>query len=158
MTTPDDQRPLWIAFPDISWGSIGWRMGFGEAYAHGWIPWFKALSDEERHAYIAQWPEPEAWTGFYAMLSTGATPPHIIEKNRKIAAAGGIPTSDEVVVTDYHRILWLLRHHLKRVEVLRVRPNEAWAELWKSPSGEAWRMSALEPHGMKLARVQGDEA
>jgi hypothetical protein len=157
MTTPGDQRPLWVAFPDIPWGSLGWRMGFGEAHANAWMPWFKELSDEERRAYIAHWPEPEGWAGFYAMATSGATPPHIIEKNRKVEAAGGVPTPDEVRVTDYYRILWLLRHHLKRVKVLNARSNEAYAELRESPDGTKWRMSALEPHGMELVKVQDDE-
>ena len=157
MKISDDQRPLWVAFPDIPWGSLGWRMGFGEAYANAWVPWFKALSDDERRKYIAQWPEPEPWKGFYQFHMTGAVPPHIIEKNRRIEAAAGEPAPDEVKVTDYHRILWLLRYHLKRVKVLNVRPGEVFAELWEAPQGEKWRMSALEPQGMQLTRELGDE-
>jgi hypothetical protein len=148
---------LWIAFPDIPWGSLGWRMGFGEAHANDWMPWFKSLSDEERLAYVGQWPEPEGWVGFYSMLTTGATPPHIVEKNQKIEAAGGVLSPDEVRVTDYYRILWLLRHHLKRAGNLKLRHGESWAELWISPEGVKWRMSALEPHGMELAKVSDDE-
>jgi hypothetical protein len=158
MDVPRDQRPLWVAFPRIPWGSIGWRMGFGETHANAWIPWFKALPDAEREAYISQWPEPEDWRGFYAMLTTGATPPHIVEKNRKIDAAAGVPSPEEVKVTDYYRILWLLRHYLKRVESLTTRPNEVAAELWESPEGERWRMSALKPQGMELSRVAENEA
>ena len=157
MKTMDDQRPLWLAFPDIPWGSLGWRMGSGEAYANAWIPWFKALSDEARREYIVQWPEPDSWNGFYQFHTTGALPPHIVEKNRRIEAAGGVPPPDEVTVTDYYRILWLLRYHLKRVKVLRVRPGEVFAELWEAPAGEKWRISALEPHGMQLTRGSDDE-
>ena len=157
MQTSEDQRPLWVAFPDIPWGSLGWRMGFGEAYADRWIPWFKALSEGARRDYIAKWPEPDEWKGFYQLHTTGALPPHIVEKNRKIADAGGVPPPEEVEVTDYHRILWLLRHYLKRATSLRVRPGESFAELWEGPHGEKWRMAALEPHGMRLTRASGDE-
>lgn len=157
MKPSDDRRPLWIAFPDIPWGSLGWRMGFGEAYANAWIPWFKALSHEARSEYIGEWPEPDGWKGFYDLHIAGAWPPHIIEKNRRIEAAGGVPPPDELHVTDYHRILWLLRNHLKRVGVLRVHEGESFAELWEAPNGEQWRMSALEPHGMQLTRVARDE-
>ncbi len=157
MKTSEDQKPLWVAFPDIPWGSLGWRMGFGEAYADRWIPWFSALSEDARRDYIAQWPEPDQWRGFYQFHATGAQPEHIVEKNRRIDAAGGLPSPEEVTVTDYYRILWLLRHHLKRGKWLKVRPGESFAEQWAGPQGEKWRMSALEPHGMQLTRDSGDE-
>lgn len=40
--------PLWIKYPEISESSIGWRMGYGEAYAEEFYDWFYALSKEEK--------------------------------------------------------------------------------------------------------------
>lgn len=40
--------PLWIKYPEISESSIGWRMGYGEAYAEEFYDWFYALSKEKR--------------------------------------------------------------------------------------------------------------
>ncbi|SFQ34428.1 hypothetical protein SAMN03159339_6871 [Variovorax sp. 770b2] len=53
--------PVWITFPKIPWGSIGWRMGPGEDYWHSWAKWFKAASLQDRERYKTQWPEPEGW-------------------------------------------------------------------------------------------------
>lgn len=55
----ETQKPVWVAFPKIPWGSIGWRMGPGEDYWHAWIAWFKAQSAEVRSSYKETWPEPE---------------------------------------------------------------------------------------------------
>ena len=51
----------------ISQKSILWRMGGGEYYQSQWHDWFKLLGESEQQAYIAQYPEPEDWFGFYRL-------------------------------------------------------------------------------------------
>jgi hypothetical protein len=67
-------EPVWVAFPHIPWGSIGWRMGAGEHYWYTWMPWYRGLSLEERGQYKVVWPEPEGWTDFYRFVETGRKP------------------------------------------------------------------------------------
>ena len=61
----DYTRAPWVALPDIPAKSIGWRMGGGETYLDGFGPWFRALSPEDRTAFMQENPEPEDWKGFY---------------------------------------------------------------------------------------------
>lgn len=67
--------PLWVEHPDIPWGSVGWRMGWGEAYWDQWRVFFLALKDEERQRYRETWPEPESWQGLYAFIESGEPHP-----------------------------------------------------------------------------------
>ena len=39
--------PPWIAFPERERYSVGWRMGYGEAYIDKWGEWFDSLTKEE---------------------------------------------------------------------------------------------------------------
>lgn len=63
--------PPWAAIPAIPLGSIGWRMGGGEDYWHGFFDWLHGLSVKEQAAFRAKYPEPETvteglpWTGIY---------------------------------------------------------------------------------------------
>ncbi len=61
-------EPPWAAFPDIPYGSIGWRMGHGEDYMSAFFGWVNMLSEKERTAYIATNAEPADWSGFYEMI------------------------------------------------------------------------------------------
>jgi hypothetical protein len=106
-------NPVWIQFPQIPWGSIGWRMGFGEVYWYDWHDWFKTLSASDLQSYKAQWPEPEAWTGFYVWTEHGVTPPHILEQREKTKAAAKVPSPDESRITDVYRCRWLVQSYLK---------------------------------------------
>ena len=53
--------PLWIKYPEISESSIGWRMGYGEAYAEEFYNWFYALSKEEKKEFEEKFPKPLLW-------------------------------------------------------------------------------------------------
>ena len=108
-------QPLWIAFPRIRWGSIGWRMGAGEDYWHAWTAWFRSLHQAERDAYKAQWREPDGWNDFYSFIETGELPRWYLERQQKIADAAIPPASEEDVIEGYDRVLWLIRHYLTRV-------------------------------------------
>ena len=57
--------PLWIAYPEIERGSIGWRMGYGESYICEWGPWYNSLSDDEQISYKELFPEPITWKGYW---------------------------------------------------------------------------------------------
>lgn len=60
--------PPWIMFPHIPRGSIGWRMGPGEDYWHGFRKWYRNLSPEKQAAYAAGFPEEGKWVGYYQTL------------------------------------------------------------------------------------------
>lgn len=53
--------PLWIKYPEISESSIGWRMGYGEAYAEEFYNWFYALSKEKKKEFEEKFPKPLLW-------------------------------------------------------------------------------------------------
>lgn len=57
--------PLWIAYPMIPSGSLGWRMGWGETYAYKFADWFADLSDDEKQEYIKLFPEPQRWNLYW---------------------------------------------------------------------------------------------
>lgn len=57
--------PPWEKYPDIDFGSIGWRMGHGEAYMHEWAAYFHGLSPAGRRRYRQMFPAPDSWSGFY---------------------------------------------------------------------------------------------
>lgn len=40
--------PLWLMYPEIPNGSIGWRMGYGEGYAIDFYLWFNKLEEDEK--------------------------------------------------------------------------------------------------------------
>lgn len=54
--------PLWLQYPYIPDGSIGWRMGSGEYYAMQFYDWFESLTEEEQKEYDEKFPEPICWT------------------------------------------------------------------------------------------------
>jgi hypothetical protein len=58
-------RPPWKEHPDIQPGSIGWRMGPGEAYIGEFTQWFARKHDEAKLRYAKENPEPSEWEGFY---------------------------------------------------------------------------------------------
>ena len=58
--------PPWIAYPHIERYSIGWRMGYGEAYIiDKWGKWYDALSEKEQKEYRDLFPEPITWIGYW---------------------------------------------------------------------------------------------
>lgn len=44
--------PEWLMYPNIPYGSIGWRMGYGERYAMDFYRWFNKLEDDEKITFI----------------------------------------------------------------------------------------------------------
>ncbi|WP_160687607.1 NADAR family protein [Clostridium sp. C2-6-12] len=53
--------PLWLMYPHIQNGSIGWRMGYGEGYAIDFYLWFNNLKEDEKKKYKEMFPEPKRW-------------------------------------------------------------------------------------------------
>lgn len=63
--------PLWLKYPEILPGSIGWRMGDGEDYWFEWHDWFRAQDRDFRAAYVARYPEPTGWERLYECTTRG---------------------------------------------------------------------------------------
>lgn len=57
--------PLWLMYPEIPNGSIGWRMGYGEGYAIDFYLWFNKLEEDEKKKYKEMFPEPKRWEREY---------------------------------------------------------------------------------------------
>ena len=57
--------PPWLEYPSYRKCSIGWRMGDGEDYYHKFWKNFKKLTPTEQKWYQQDFPEPDAWKGFY---------------------------------------------------------------------------------------------
>lgn len=53
--------PLWLMYPHIQNGSIGWRMGYGEGYAIDFYSWFNNLKEDEKKKYEEMFPKPKRW-------------------------------------------------------------------------------------------------
>ena len=104
-------KPVWVEFPHIPWGSLGWRMGAGEDYWQSWAKWFKELSAEERATYQTQWPESGRWTGFYAFIERKEMPPWALEQQRRTLAAAKPPEPDEERIEERYRFLWMRNHY-----------------------------------------------
>jgi len=150
----EERRPIWAAFPTIPWGSIGWRMGSGEDYWHAWMPWFKALAVDDRTEYKEMWPEPEGWQGFYTFVETGTLPPDLLERQKRVAGSAQPPNSEEVIISDYYRVIWLVRQYMKRRGRDQLRDDEAFAGFYESPDGSQWRLSAMLKGGISLHRLR----
>lgn len=54
--------PLWLMYPHIPNGSIGWRMGYGESYAEAYYRWFYSLSEDEKAEFNKKFPAPVCWS------------------------------------------------------------------------------------------------
>lgn len=53
--------PLWLMYPNIPSGSIGWRMGYGESYSMKFSSWFNKLEEDEKEKYREMFPKPKRW-------------------------------------------------------------------------------------------------
>lgn len=87
------------------------------------------------------------------MIETGAIPPWLDERRKRLADAAIPPAAEEVVISDYYRIIWLVRQHMKRGGSDQLKPEEAFAEFYDSPDGSRWRLSAPLKGGMSMHRV-----
>lgn len=56
--------PPWDKHPELGRG----HLGYGEKYMNSSWQWFSRLSDEERSAYEARFPEAGDWRGFYERI------------------------------------------------------------------------------------------
>ena len=57
--------PPWYAYPDLSMGSIGWRMGSGESYSMIFSDYYDSLSEEGQQRYDRKYPEPPFYNEEY---------------------------------------------------------------------------------------------
>ncbi|MEP6344083.1 MAG: hypothetical protein ABJ275_12290 [Maricaulaceae bacterium] len=61
-------EPPWVAFPDCSQGSMGFRMGAGEDYIMQFKKWYKAADNATIFRYKNKNPEPDDYQWFYQEL------------------------------------------------------------------------------------------
>ena len=54
--------PLWLKYPEIPEGSIGWRMGYGESYAMDFHKWYHSLNADQKKEYDNKFPKPVCWS------------------------------------------------------------------------------------------------
>ena len=64
-TLENPMPPLWMMYPHIGLGSLGWRMGNGEVYAEKHYIWYRSLSESEQKKYQEMFPPPKPWRGYY---------------------------------------------------------------------------------------------
>lgn len=57
--------PIWMMYPDIQNGSIGWRMGAGEYYRYSFNDWFNSLTRNDREEYMEMFPAPKDFRSYY---------------------------------------------------------------------------------------------
>jgi ADP-ribosylglycohydrolase len=60
--------PPWIKFPNLPFGSIGWRMGAGEYYYDRYAEWYQSQNTPMRKSTRKKYLEPRDWSGCYARL------------------------------------------------------------------------------------------
>jgi hypothetical protein len=156
--------PLWGKHPDLPWGCLGWRMGWGEVYWEDWRSFFLALGEEDRRRYREVWPEPEPWQGLYAFIETGEPPPWVVEHKRKLAGPYPLPSTDESRISEHYRVVWLIRQHLIELSnqevharvsesVLKQARGEDHLAFYAEPNGSWWRFSTLKAGGWLLQRL-----
>jgi len=51
-TLDNPMPPLWLIFPELPQGSMGWRMGYGESYGIEFWKWFEGLSIDEKQKFV----------------------------------------------------------------------------------------------------------
>lgn len=57
--------PPWLAYPEIDFYSIGWRMGYGETHLMKLSEYLNQLSESERKIYQMTFPAFGEWKQFY---------------------------------------------------------------------------------------------
>ena len=83
-------EPPWIKYPQIAWGSSGWRMGAGEDYWCDWCKWFSDLTTEQKSDVRKNWPEPDGWQGFFDFIEHQKIPDWMKERLNKARAERGL--------------------------------------------------------------------
>lgn len=71
-------KPMWIKYPEIPLGSIGWRMGYGQSYWEEFAYWFRNDATatqrkrvEEKYPSKGDWLNPD---NIWMVLRQGITP------------------------------------------------------------------------------------
>lgn len=64
-TLENPMPPIWMMYPHIGMGSLGWRMGSGEVYAEKHYIWYNSLTESEQKIYQEMFPPPKPWRGYY---------------------------------------------------------------------------------------------
>ena len=57
--------PTWYAYPEMTMGSIGWRMGAREEYVGIFWDYYDSLSEEDQREYDKKYPEPPFYDDDY---------------------------------------------------------------------------------------------
>ncbi len=55
----------WIEYPELPFGSLGWRMGGGEGYLDMFLEWFYQQDKNSLDSFFAQYPPPDEWSKFF---------------------------------------------------------------------------------------------
>ena len=139
-------------------------MGFGEAHWNEWHRWYDELPEVEREHYKRRWPERSDWAGFYAYIEKGTKRQWATDFHEKLRAPQAPPEPSEVEITDYFRVVWLVRNHLKRetygygVHGRQREPksDEDVVEFYSEPTGRIWRLGYLAKGGLRLTEAQVD--
>jgi len=156
--------PLWVKHPDIPWGSVGWRMGWGEAYWDQWRFFFLAPKEEERQRYRETWPEPESWWGLYAFIESGELPPWAVEHRKKLAGPYPLPSTGESSICEHYRVVWLVKRQMSKLGVYEVPArfpsphlgqalDEDDVAFYAEPNSAWWRLSMPKSGGLILDRL-----
>jgi len=54
-------KPPWEVFPEIPFGSIGWRMGGGEGYLDEFLDWMYVQPEKDLEMYFSVNVPPAEW-------------------------------------------------------------------------------------------------
>lgn len=65
MRTDPQPRPPWVEYPGFPPGDPFWRQAGEPWLAYVWDPFWQALPEADRAAYLAAWPPPADWQAFY---------------------------------------------------------------------------------------------
>lgn len=57
--------PPWLKYPNIPFGSIGWRMGDGEEYGMSFHDWFSRQPVDIQARFKSKYVPPADWSGFF---------------------------------------------------------------------------------------------
>ena len=60
--------PPWIKYPNLPFGSLGWRMGDGEFYYGCFATWYQSQPKQVRQSTREKYPEPNEWHDCYVRI------------------------------------------------------------------------------------------
>lgn len=125
-----DIPPPWARYPEIPFGSIGWRMGSGESWLMLWWRWLEdqPADRESRRDYLRRHPPaPRPWANAVAsvlLLRADDDQDNGIDDALVVRLR-----SEGLVGDDVAQAAWEARRGAK--------PNAPWAESWSSNSNMA---------------------